>query len=603
MSQPQSLAAVFIDRVAEQADLEAFRAPGESGWNSMTWQETDARARELAGGLLSLGLETEDRVAIAATTRLEWILADLAVMMAGGATTSVYPTTQTSDVAFILSDAECVVAVVEDGGQLGKLLDIRDQLPRLRTVVVIDTDDLGEPGADGTWQDGWVISLDQLAERGRAYLAEHPTAIDDILATLTPGHLATLIYTSGTTGRPKGVELTHQNWIYLGEAVEKSGIVNADDVHFLWLPLSHVFGKLLLAAQYWMGFATAVDGRVDRIVENLGEIRPTFMAAAPRIFEKVHARVTSTAHEEGGAKAMIFDWAIGVGLACVRKEQAGQSVPPHLVIQRVVADRLVFSKIRDRLGGRLEKLVSGSAALAPEIAEWFAAAGLPILEGYGMTECTGASAVNRPGGVRIGSVGQPLAGAEIRIAEDGEILFRSAGVMRGYRNLPEETASVLSADGWLATGDVGEIGPDGTLKITDRKKDLAKTSGGKYIAPSHIEGSLKAADPLIGQAVVIAEGRKFPSALIAIDTDTATAWGEHHGVALHEVHSDPRIQKQVEAAVASVNQALNRWEQVKQFRILPRELDVESGELTPSLKVKRPVVTKNYADLIEEMYR
>ncbi len=603
MSQPQSLAAVFIDRVAVQPDAEAFRSPSATGWRSITWRETDAQVRDLAGGLLSLGVQLEDRVAIACTTRLEWILADLAVLLAGCATTSVYPTTQTADVAYIIGDAACVVAVVEDAAQLSKLLQTRESLPDLRNVVVVDVDGLGEPGADGTWHDGWVMSWQALAERGRAHLTEHPSAVDDAVAQLTPDHLATLIYTSGTTGRPKGVELTHANWVYLGEAVEKTGVVSAEDLHFLWLPLSHVFGKLLLAAQYWVGFPTAVDGRIDKIVENLAEIQPTLMAAAPRIFEKVHARVTSTAQGEGGPKAKIFDWAFGVGLECVRREQGGQSVPPHLALQRVVADRLVFVKIRQRLGGNLRSLVSGSAALAPEIAEWFAAAGLPILEGYGMTEGTGASAVNRPGGVRIGSVGQPLAGCEVKIAEDGEILLRGGGVMRGYRNLPEQTAEVLTEDGWLHTGDVGEIGPDGELRITDRKKDLAKTSGGKYIAPSAIEGSLKAASPLIGQVVVIADGRKFPSALIAVDADAGTAWGAEHDVPLEKVPSHPQIQKQVQDAVDAVNAGLNRWETIKQFRILPRELDIDSGELTPSLKIKRAVVLKHYADLIEDMYR
>lgn len=603
MSQPQSLAAVFLDQVAQRPDAVAFRAPKGSEWTPLTWRETEDRVRDLAAGLLSLGVELEDRVAIASTTRLEWVLADLAVLFAGGATTTVYPTTHTADVAHIVGDSACVVVVAEDADQVDKLEQVRADLPDLRTVVVLDTEGLGEPGEDGTWRDGWVISFDELAERGRRHLADHPTAVDDALARITPDHLATLIYTSGTTGRPKGVELTHRNWVTLGESVERTGVVTPDDLQFLWLPLSHVFGKLLLAAQYRVGFTTAVDGRIDRIVENLGEVRPTLMAAPPRIFEKVHARVVSTAHDEGGPRAKIFDWAFGVGLECVRREQAGESIPPHVSLQRLVADRLVFTKIRARLGGNIQTLVSGSAALAPEIGAWFAAAGLPILEGYGMTEGAGASAVNRPGGLRIGSVGQPLSGVEVKIGEDGEVLLRGETIMRGYRNLPEQTAEVLDADGWLHTGDVGELGPDGELKITDRKKDLVKTSGGKYIAPSSIEGSIKAADPLIAQVVVVVEGRRFPSALITLDTDAATAWGEAHGVAPQDVCEDPRILQQMEDAVESVNARLNKWEKVKQFRILPRELDVESGEMTPSMKIKRPVVLKHYGDLIDDMYR
>lgn len=598
-----TLATLFGDRVRSFGAREALRAPTDGGWTSLTWAETDARARELSAGLLSLGLGSEDRVALVSTTRLEWILVDLAVAMAGGATAAVYPNTQESDVAYIVGDSEAAIAVAEDGLQVAKLRHMRSEIPAVKTVVVIDPSGLGDPEDDGGWDEGWVISLDELARRGQAHLEDHPTAVDDAIADCRPEHLATLLYTSGTTGRPKGVELTQSNWIYLARAVDEADVLSEKDVHFLWLPLSHSFGKLLLAVQYRIGFTTAVDGRIDRIVDNLAEVRPTFMAAAPRIFEKVHARVTGMTAEEGGAKKLIFDWAFGVGLDCVRREQAGRGVPPHLVVQRIVADRLVFTKIRSRLGGRVTTLVSGSAALAPAVAEWFAAAGLPILEGYGMTETSGACMVNRPNQLRIGSVGIPFMDTEVKIAEDGELLLRSPGIMRGYHNLPEQTAEVLSPDGWLSTGDIAEQDADGFVKITDRKKDLVKTSGGKYIAPSHIEGSIKAASPLIGQVVVVAEGRNFPGALVALDTDAAVAWGETHGVPTEKVHEDPRIGDQVRSAVDEVNLTLNRWEQIKQFRILPRELDVESGELTPSLKIKRAVVMNNYLDLIEEMYR
>jgi long-chain acyl-CoA synthetase len=602
MSQPQSLAAVFGERVRQLAGQEAFRSPTATGWTSLTWAETDTRARELAAGLLALGLRGEERVAIASSTRLEWVLADLGVILAGGATTTVYPNTQATDVAYIVADSECVIAIVEDEGQLDKLRATRPQMPALRTVVVIDTGGLGTPGDDGTWHDGWVISLEELAHRGRTHLAAHPTAVDDAIAGLRPEHLVTLIYTSGTTGRPKGVELTHRNWVYLGGAIEETGIVRSDHLQFLWLPLSHSFGKLLLAAQMRIGFATAIDGRIDKIVENLAEVQPTFMAAAPRIFEKVHARVNSTALDEGGPKAKIFEWAFRVGIECVRREQAGRSIPPVLGLQRSLADRLVFTKIRARLGGRIETLVSGSAALAPQISEWFAAAGLPILEGWGMTEGSGASMVNRPHALKIGTVGTPLAGTEVKVGADGELLVRSDGVMRGYHNLPEQTAETL-VDGWLATGDVVEIDADGFVKITDRKKDLVKTSGGKYIAPSLIEGSIKASSPLIGQVVVVADGRKFPGALVALDADAAAAWAKANNVAPDAVPDDPRIREAVDDAIGAVNLTLNRWEQIKQFRILPRELDVASGELTPSLKIKRAVVNRDYADLIAEMYR
>ncbi len=607
----RSLAATFVQCAQRLPDNEAYRSPTATGWTSLTWQQTAARAGELAAGLLAMGLQREDRVAIAASTRLEWVLADLGVLLAGGATTTVYPNTRAEDVAFILADSGSVIVIAEDETQVTKVREHRSQLPGVRAVVVMDPK--ASPGAHDEepardtpdpGDAGWLLSLDDLASRGREWLSGHPGAVEETVAELGPDHLATLIYTSGTTGRPKGVELTHGNWLYLAEAVESVGVLKHEHLQFLWLPLSHVFGKLLLAAQCRIGFATAVDGRIDRIVDNLAAVRPTFMAAAPRIFEKVHARVVSTAHAEGGAKARIFDWAFSVGIAAVTREQAGQPVPALVRAQRAVADRLVFTKIRARLGGRLDTLVSGSAALAPQIATWFAAAGLPILEGYGMTEVTGASFVNRPGALRIGTVGQALPGTEVRIGEDGEILLRSPGAMRGYHGLPEQTEQMLLPDGWVATGDVGEVDAEGYLRITDRKKDLAKTSGGKYIAPSAIEGSLKAASPLIGQVVVVADGRRFASALVTVDTDAAAQWAAAHGRPVAAVASgtDETVQAAVRAAVDTVNASLNRWETIKQFRILPRELAVETGELTPSLKIKRSVVAQHFADVIDEMY-
>jgi len=595
-----SVAATFLDTVARKGSQEAFRHPAADGsWTSLTWAQTAERATEIGAGLVALGVGVEDRVAIASSTRIEWILADLGVLLAGAATTTVYPNTRPEDVSFILSDSGSCVVVAEDAGQLAKVADHRSDLPGVRAVVVIDATGVDLEGAGG-----WVLTLDELADRGRALLAKAPGTIDERVVQLSPGMLQTLIYTSGTTGRPKGVELTHGNWLYIAEATERIHVLTPEHLQFLWLPLAHVFAKLLVAGQLRIGFATAVDGRIDKIVENLAEIRPTFMAAAPRIFEKVYARVASTAHAEGGAKAKIFDWAFGVGRTAVRLEQAGRSVPPHVAVQRAVADKLVFSKIRARLGGRLDVLVSGSAPLSPKIAEWFAAAGLPICEGYGLTECGGAAFVNRPGAVRIGTVGQALPGTEVKIAEDGEILLRSGGVMRGYHHLPEATAEMLLDDGWLATGDVGELDADGYLKITDRKKDLVKTSGGKYIAPSAIEGSLKAAHPLIGQAVVIADGRNFASALITLDADAATAWAGVHGKDASAVVSgaDVTVHAEVRTAVEMVNGELNRWETIKEFRILSRELTVEAGELTPSLKVKRAVVVRNHASVIDEMY-
>jgi long-chain acyl-CoA synthetase len=575
-----SAGARFLDQCRHSADREAFRVPDGAGWRPLTWAETERRARELAAGLLALGVRPEQRVAIAATTRIEWVLADLAVTLAAAATTTVYPSTNAEDVAYILADCRAVVAFAEDAAQLAKLRTGTGFVGDVRHVVMFDSDSDGDDGDD-------VLTLDRLADLGREHLSEHPDAVDVAVAAVTPDRLATIIYTSGTTGRPKGVELTHRNWLYLGAAVAAEGVIRADHLQFLWLPLSHVFGKLLLAAQYEIGFVTAIDGRIDRIVDNVSLIRPSFMAAAPRIFEKIYSRVVTATQAAGGVQAKIFHWAFAVGVDAVRRRQVGKPVSPWLVARLAVADRLVFSKIRARLGGNLQYLVSGSAALSPQIAEWFAAAGLPILEGYGLTETTGAAFVNRPGRVRIGTVGQALPDTEVKIARDGEILLRGPAVMRGYHNLPEQTAEVIDADGWFATGDIGVVDADGFLTITDRKKDLVKTSGGKYIAPTAIESAIKAACPLVSNAVVIADGRNFASVLVTLDPDA---------------HAGPDAEALVEQAIKTVNAGLNKWETIKQFRILPRDLTVEAGELTPSLKVKRAVVVRNHADVIDGIY-
>ena len=575
-----STGALFLDQSERAGDREAFRIPApDGGWHSLTWQDTALRARELAAGLIALGVSREQRVAIASTTRIEWVLSDLAIALAGAATTTVYPSTNADDVDYIVTDCGAVVVLAEDTTQLAKLREGSGFVGSIEHVVLFD----GSSDDDGS-----VLTLHRLAELGRDHLSEHPEAIENVLGEVTPDTLATIVYTSGTTGRPKGVELTHGNWMYLGAAVASENVIRPDHLQFLWLPLSHVFGKLLLAAQYEIGFVTAIDGRIDRIVDNVGLIQPSFMAAAPRIFEKIYSRVVSTAEAEGGFKGTIFAWAFTIGIDAVRRKAAGKAVSPWHAAQLAIADRLVFSKIRQRLGGNLEYLVSGSAALSPQIAEWFAAAGLPILEGYGLTETTGASFVNRPAKVTIGTVGQPFPGTEVKIADDGEIMLRGPGIMRGYHNLPDKTAEVIDADGWFATGDIGELDADNFLEITDRKKDLVKTSGGKYIAPTAIESAIKAKCPLVSNAVVIADGRNFASVLLTLDPDAAK------GV--------PDVDTAIAQAIKTVNTGLNKWETVKQYRVLPRELTVETGELTPSLKVKRPAVVKNYAHVIDDIY-
>ena len=586
----------FFDRVRATPDREAYRYPVGDRWESLTWGETGERVSRMAAGLVALGIEPEQRVGIASGTRYEWILADLAIMSAGAATTTVYPSTMAEDVGYILADSECRLAFAEDDAQVAKMRDRRSELPHLDKVVVID----------GTTDDDWVISLSDLEKAGETLLAEQPDVVEERIDATRPEALATLIYTSGTTGRPKGVRLQHSSWTYEGAAIQAQGILDHTDLQFLWLPMAHSFGKVLLSTQLACGFATAVDGRVDKIIENLAVVRPTFMGAAPRIFEKAHARITTMQASEGGAKEKIFNQAVKVGLKKRRLEREGKPVPFLLAKQHALFDKLVFSKVRERFGGRVRFFISGAAALNQEIAEWFDAAGIVILEGYGLTETSAGAFVNHPEDYRFGTVGVVMPGSEVRIAEDGEVLVKGPGVMEGYHNMPEETAETINDEGWLHTGDIGELSDDGYLKITDRKKDLFKTSGGKYIAPSAIESQFKAVCPYAGQFLVHGNERNFCVALITLDPEAIEGWAAENGLggkSYEEIVTAQATRDMVEGYVEKLNARLNRWESIKKWILLDHDLSVESGELTPSMKVKRKVVESNYRDEIDALYR
>jgi long-chain acyl-CoA synthetase len=590
-----SVARLFLDRVAATPASEAYRFASGDSWASVTWSQVGDRVRRQAAGLIALGIEREQPVAVASATRYEWVLADLAIMCAGAATTTVYPTTTAEDVTFIISDSGSRVVFAEDDAQIRKLRDNRSQLPEVAKVVTID----------GTADGDWVISLAELERLGADLLAAQPTVIDDRVAEITHDSLATLIYTSGTTGRPKGVRLLHSAWTYEAASVDTLGLLRPDDLQYLWLPLSHVFGKVLLTLPLQIGFPTAIDGRVDKIVDNLAVVRPTFMGAAPRIFEKAHARIVATGHGEGGIKAKIFDRAFDVGIKVSRARQAGHRPSALLTAQHAVADRLVFSKIRERFGGRLRYFISGSAALNRDVAEWFDAAGILILEGYGMTESSAATFVNRPSDYAFGTVGHPLPGTEVRIAADGEVLIKGPGVMAGYHNQDAATAEALDADGWLHTGDIGELAPNGALRITDRKKDMFKTSNGKYVAPSAIDATFKGICPYVSQLVIDGEGRSYCVALIALDADAMHAWANENGMrgaAFDEAATSESFRETMQGYVDTLNGQLNRWESIKKFAILNRELTVEDGEITPSMKLRRKIVIDRYRGTLDALY-
>jgi len=583
----------FRDRVAKSGPREAYRFPVGDQWESVTWHEVGDRVNRLAAGLAALGVDAGQRVGIASGTRYEWILADLANMCAGVATTTVYPSTNSDDVAYILADSECRVVFAEDDNQIAKLKEKKSELPVLEKVVTFD----GTPDGD------WIISLTDLEKLGEEKLTAEPDVVDKRISATTGDSLATLIYTSGTTGRPKGVRLRHSSWTFEGAAIDAQDILSEDDLQFLWLPMAHSFGKVLLSTQLACGFPTAVDGRVDQIIPNLAIVKPTFMGAAPRIFEKAHGRIMAMQEQEGGIKKKLFDRAFHVGFKVKELESQGKSVPPWVKLEHGLFDRLVFSKVRDRFGGRVRFFISGAAALNRDVAEWFGVAGILILEGYGMTESSAGAVVNHPEDYKYGAVGIPFPGTEVKIAEDGEVLIKGPHVMEGYHNLPEATAETL-VDGWLHTGDIGEFEGE-HLRITDRKKDLFKTSGGKYIAPSAIESQFKAICPYASQFLVHGNDRNYCVALVTLDPDQMQEWAEHHGksgLTFPEITELPEVQEMVAGYIKQMNSRLNRWETIKKWKLLDRDLTIESGELTPSMKVKRKVVEDNFKAEIEEMY-
>lgn len=590
-----SVARMFVNRVAASPDTEAFRYPQDHTWASVTWQQVGERVTNLAAGLIALGIAPEDRVALASATRYEWVLVDFAIMCAGAATTTVYPTTNAPDVAYIVANSGSRVVVAENQTQLDKLIAHRAELPDVGKVVVID----------GNGDGDWVISLADLDLLGKQLLADAPEAVNERIAAVGPDDLASLIYTSGTTGRPKGVRLTHGAWTYTAAAIDALGILGPDDLNFLWLPLSHAFGKVMLALPLQIGFPTAIDGRVERIIDNLAAVRPTIMGAAPRIFEKAHARIQDTAAERGRLAKMLFDWAIRVGVKVSEARQAGKrpSLPSSLAYR--VADRLVFSTIRERFGGRLRFFVSAAAALDRDVAQWFDAVGIIVLEGYGLTETAAASFINRPNAYRFGTVGWPFPATDVKIADDGEILLKGPGLMTAYHDLPDATAEALDPDGWFHTGDIGEVDPDGFLRITDRKKDMFKTSQGKYVAPSAIDARFKGCCPYVSEIVVYGEGKPYCVALVSLDGEAITEWAGKNGLAgksFADIASDDKTRQLIAGYIDALNTELNRWEQIKRFTIADREFTVESGDLTPSMKLKRKVVIDKFHDRLDALY-
>jgi long-chain acyl-CoA synthetase len=552
---------LWRNAVRDAPDEPAYLEERDDGWQPVSWPVAAERVEDLARGLLARGVRHGDRVAILSCTRLEWILLDWAVMSIGAVVVGLYPTSSAKECAYVLEHCEAVLAFAEDEEQTHKLVSIRGSLPTLREVIPFDR-------------------LSKLQAEGRLArnLEPDPVAEED---------LATLIYTSGTTGPPKGCMLTHRNLVTAATCVVE-GLQRPGDIVLLFLPLAHSYGRLAHQAASFRGATVACVADAARVPEALADVRPTILPAVPRVYEKVHANTLGEIERAGGLRRRIGLWALGVGARTSRARRARAPVSRLLALQEGLADRLVFAKVRERLGGRLRLGISGAAPLSTDVMEFFHALGVPVLEGYGLTETASSTTVNEPDDFRIGTVGRAVDGTELRLAEDGEILIRSDAVFAGYYKEPDATAEALTEDGWLRTGDVGDIDADGFLRITDRKKDLIITAGGKNIAPQNLENALKASR-FVSQAIVVGDRRPYVTALLTLDEAEVASSGR-----------DPQAIAQ--ELVDEVNRDRTRVEQIKRFVVLPRDFSHEEGEVTPTLKLRRRVIQDHFAAEIERLY-
>jgi long-chain acyl-CoA synthetase len=565
-------------------------------WRDISSDEFRRAVEETSLGLRALGVEKGDRVALLSENRPEWAVADLATLGAAAVVVPIYATLTAPQALYILNDSEAKVLFVSTPTQLQKVREIRAQAACLRQLVCFD------PSAAGPD----VIALDDLRARGREALAADPQAVRRRAAEARPDDLATLVYTSGTTGEPKGVMLSHRNIVSNVESSKQIFMeFGPKDVALSFLPLSHIFERM--AGYYMMlasGSTIAYAESVEQVPANMAEVRPTVMCSVPRLYEKMYARINDKVASDPPARQKIFRWAIGVGREVFKAQLERRSPGPLLSLKSAIADKLVFSKVKDRVGGRLRVFVSGGAPLAREIAEFFGAAGLAILEGYGLTETSPVITCNRPDDFRPGTVGKPIPGVEVKIADDGEILTRGPHVMQGYYKKPQDTAEVIDAEGWFHTGDVGAFDAAGFLVITDRKKDIIVTSGGKNIAPQPIENLLKT-HPLIGEIVMIGNKRHFPAALLIPRFDSLEKWAKEQGLAFtsrEELVARPEVVELYDRTVRELTGHLASFEKIKKLAILAREFSLETGELTPKLSVKRRVVEQKYKDVIDRLY-
>jgi len=590
---------MFWDRVDRSGERPAQQFKQSADWKTVTWREVGDVVREVALGLLALGRGKGDAVALLSASRAEWVQADFAIFSAGCVTVPVYPTYPPDLIAYVVNDSGAKTIIVEDPGQLAKVLEARDKTPGLEQIVVMSGYDAPQPPK-------MVMTWETLRRLGRESLDAQGSTLAERVASTRPTDLATIVYTSGTTGPPKGVMQTHGNHVAAVTASKQATPVQEGWVHLLFLPLAHSFARLESFLGVAHGLTTAFAENLDKIGENLRETRPHFICSVPRVFEKVYGKILAGVEAGSPAKKRIFGWAVSVGRDVSRHQQRGQPVPATLELKRKLAHTLVFSKLHAALGGRLQWAVSGGAPLSRDIAEFFHAAGILLLEGYGLTETCPALTFNRPDRFKFGSVGQTLPGVQLRIAADGEILARGPNIATlGYFKQPEATREVFDPDGWFRTGDIGTIDGDGFLFITDRKKDLIVTAGGMNIAPQNIENLLKA-DPFISQVMIYGDRRPYPVALITVNPDELSKFAREQGILASEtavIVKHPKVVERIGRTVEEKNTQLQSYAKIKRFRVLATDFTLDGGELTPTLKVKRTVVSQKYRDAIEELYR
>jgi long-chain acyl-CoA synthetase len=592
----QSLPQMFFTQAAIRGSRAAQLVKQGTTWQEVSWLALSERVRHLAQGLLTLGVQPGERVAILADSCAEWVQCDLGILAAGAITVPIYPSSTPEQTAYILQDAEVTLVFVDTSAQLEKVRSLQAQCPALQQTVLMRASVAPTIPA--------VLTLADLVARGATTSPEGPEGLEKRLQQLTPEHEATFVYTSGTTGPPKGVVQTHGNHLFMLQSIGSILEAQEGDVHLLFLPLAHSFARLEAFLGLYRGLTTAFAESIDTLAQNMAEVRPMLMFSVPRVYEKIYARVWSAGTTGSALKRAIFQWSVRVGRQVSALQQRRQPIPARLAWQHRLAHRLVFAKLHQTVGGRLRYFVSGGAPLAQEIAEFFHAAGMLILEGYGLTETCPALTANRYHRYKFGTVGLPLPGVDIRLASDGEILARGANIAKGYYQRPAETAEVFGADGWFATGDIGVFDAEGFLRITDRKKDLIITAGGKNIAPQNIENLLKT-DPYISQALVYGDRRQYLTAILTLDTEAIAAYAREQGIddtssALLTTHA--LVHKLIESRIAHANDHLASYETIKKFIIAPDDFTLENGELTPTLKVKRQVVTQKYRTQLDRLY-